>query len=84
MQSIATPTKTAEIVSRHNFMFRKKFGQNFLVDMSMLEKIVDSAEVTKDDIVLEIGPGIGTMTQALAERAGKVIAVELQTFDRDR
>ena len=79
MQSIATPTKTAEIVSRHNFMFRKKFGQNFLVDMSMLEKIVDSAEVTKDDIVLEIGPGIGTMTQALAERAGKVIAVEIDT-----
>ena len=60
-------------------MFRKKFGQNFLVDMSMLEKIVDSAEVTKDDIVLEIGPGIGTMTQALAERAGKVIAVEIDT-----
>ena len=79
MQSIATPTKTAEIVSRHNFMFRKKFGQNFLVDISMLEKIVDSAEVTKDDIVLEIGPGIGTMTQALAERAGKVIAVEIDT-----
>ena len=79
MQSIATPTKTAEIVSRHNFMFRKKFGQNFLVDMSMLEKIVDSAEVTKDDIVLEIGPGIGTMTQALAERAGKVIAIEIDT-----
>ena len=60
-------------------MFRKKFGQNFLVDMSMLEKIVDSAEVTKEDIVLEIGPGIGTMTQALAERAGKVIAVEIDT-----
>ena len=77
MQSIATPTKTAEIVSRHNFMFRKKFGQNFLVDMSMLEKIVDSAEVTKEDMVLEIGPGIGGLTQVLAENAAHVIAVEI-------
>ncbi|MBR1471195.1 MAG: 16S rRNA (adenine(1518)-N(6)/adenine(1519)-N(6))-dimethyltransferase RsmA [Lachnospiraceae bacterium] len=79
MQSIATPTKTAEIVAKHHFMFRKKFGQNFLVDMSMLEKIVDSAEVTKEDVVLEIGPGIGTMTQALAERAKEVIAVEIDS-----
>ena len=77
MASLATPTKTAEVVNKFNFNFRKKFGQNFLIDKSMLEKIVDAADVTSEDCVLEIGPGIGTMTQYLAEKAKHVIVVEI-------
>lgn len=79
MPTLGTPTATAAVINKYNFSFRKKFGQNFLIDKSMLEKIVDSAEVTEDDCVLEIGPGIGTMTQYLAERAKKVIVVEIDT-----
>ncbi|MCQ2521281.1 MAG: 16S rRNA (adenine(1518)-N(6)/adenine(1519)-N(6))-dimethyltransferase RsmA [Lachnospiraceae bacterium] len=77
MADLGRPTKTVEIIQKYNFNFRKKFGQNFLIDEGILEKIVSAAEVTKDDVVLEIGPGIGSMTQYLAEAAGKVIAVEI-------
>ncbi|MDE6744276.1 MAG: 16S rRNA (adenine(1518)-N(6)/adenine(1519)-N(6))-dimethyltransferase RsmA [Lachnospiraceae bacterium] len=77
MANLGTPTATAAVLNKYDFVFRKKYGQNFLVDMNMLEKIVDCAELTKEDCVLEIGPGIGTMTQYLAERAGKVIVVEI-------
>lgn len=79
MPNLGTPTATAEIIHKYDFHFAKKYGQNFLVDRGMLDKIIDSAEITKDDAVLEIGPGIGTMTQYLAERAGKVVAVEIDT-----
>ncbi len=77
MADLGRPTKTAEIIKKYNFSFRKKFGQNFLIDEGILEKIVSAAEVTKEDVVLEIGPGIGSMTQYLAEAAGKVIAIEI-------
>ena len=77
MANLGTPTATAAVLNKYDFVFRKKYGQNFLVDMNMLEKIVDCAKLTKEDCVLEIGPGIGTMTQYLAERAGKVIVVEI-------
>lgn len=77
MADLGRPTKTAEIIKKYNFSFRKKFGQNFLIDEGILEKIVSAAEVTKEDVVLEIGPGIGSMTQYLAEAAEKVIAVEI-------
>lgn len=79
MANLGTPTATAEIIHKYDFHFAKKYGQNFLIDRGMLDKIIDSAEITKDDAVLEIGPGIGTMTQYLAERAGKVVAVEIDT-----
>lgn len=77
MANLGTPTATAAVLDKYHFAFRKKYGQNFLVDTHMLEKIVDCAQLTKEDCVLEIGPGIGTMTQYLAERAGKVIVVEI-------
>lgn len=77
MAYLGTPTATAAIIKRHGFGFQKKFGQNFLIDANILEKIMDSAEVTKEDCVVEIGPGIGTMTQYLAEKAREVIAVEI-------
>ncbi|MCL2717851.1 MAG: 16S rRNA (adenine(1518)-N(6)/adenine(1519)-N(6))-dimethyltransferase RsmA [Lachnospiraceae bacterium] len=77
MPDLATPSKTIEILKKHNFSFQKKYGQNFLIDRHILEKIVTAAEISKSDCVLEIGPGIGTMTQYLAEHAGKVIAVEI-------
>ena len=77
MRSLGTPTETAAIINKYDFTFRKKFGQNFLVDKSMLEKIISAAEITEDDCVLEIGPGIGTMTQYLCESARKVIVVEI-------
>lgn len=79
MANLATPTATAAVVAKYDFQFRKKFGQNFLIDMSMVEKIVSSANLTKEDCVLEIGPGIGTMTQYLAERAGHVVVVEIDS-----
>ena len=66
-----------EVLQKYNFVFQKKFGQNFLIDTHVLDKIIGSAEITKDDVVLEIGPGIGTMTQYLACAAKKVIAVEI-------
>ncbi len=69
--------KTKSIIQRYDFAFKKNFGQNFLIDEHVLNKIISSADITKEDTVLEIGPGIGTLTQALARCAGKVIAVEI-------
>ena len=75
--NIATPGNTAELLRSHGLSARKKYGQNFLVDRSILEKIVDAAGVGAEDTVLEIGPGLGAMTQLLSERAKRVIAVEI-------
>ncbi|WP_276929453.1 16S rRNA (adenine(1518)-N(6)/adenine(1519)-N(6))-dimethyltransferase RsmA [Herbinix luporum] len=77
MDKLGNPKNTIEILNKYKFVFQKKFGQNFLIDTHVLEKIVNAAEITKDDFVLEIGPGIGTLTQYLCERAGKVVAVEI-------
>lgn len=77
MPTLGNPTGTIEVLKKYNFNFQKRFGQNFLIDSNILEKIVSAAEVTKEDCVLEIGPGIGTMTQYLAESAREVIAVEI-------
>ena len=77
MPTLGNPKGTIEILKKYNFNFQKRFGQNFLIDSNILTKIVESAEVTKDDFVLEIGPGIGTMTQYLAESAREVVAVEI-------
>ncbi len=77
MTKLGTPMKTMEILKKNKFTFQKKYGQNFLIDMNILEGIVDNAKITKEDCVLEIGPGIGSMTQVLAETAKKVIAVEI-------
>ena len=77
MEKLSNPQKTIEVIKKYNFNFQKKFGQNFLVDAHVLNKIIAGADVTKDDCVLEIGPGIGTMTQYLAEAARMVIAVEI-------
>lgn len=77
MANLGIPQNTIAVLQKYNFNFQKKFGQNFLIDTRVLDKIIDSAEITKDDCVLEIGPGIGTMTQYLAERAGSVVAVEI-------
>lgn len=77
MEKLSNPQVTIETIKKHGFDFQKKFGQNFLIDAHVLEKIMDAAEIKKEDCVLEIGPGIGTMTQYLAERAGKVLAVEI-------
>lgn len=77
MANLGVAQNTIAVLQKYNFNFKKKFGQNFLVDTHVLEKIVNSAEITKQDCVLEIGPGIGTMTQYLAEKAGEVIAVEI-------
>ena len=74
---LGIPQNTIEILQRYNFSFQKKFGQNFLIDPHVLDKIITAAQISKEDTVLEIGPGIGTMTQYLAETAGKVIAVEI-------
>ena len=77
MANLGNPKNTIETIQKHEFMFQKKFGQNFLIDTHVLEKIISSAGVTKEDCVLEIGPGIGTMTQYLAENARQVVAVEI-------
>ena len=77
MATLGIPSNTIEILKKYNFSFQKRFGQNFLIDTHVLEKIVDEAGIDEDDCVLEIGPGIGTMTQYLCERAGRVIAVEI-------
>ena len=77
MANLGNPKNTIEIIQKYEFMFQKKFGQNFLIDAQVLEKIISAAGITKDDCVLEIGPGIGTMTQYLAENAGHVVAVEI-------
>ena len=75
--ALGNPQNTIEILRKYQFTFQKKFGQNFLIDTHVLDKIIRSAKITKDDLVLEIGPGIGTMTQYLAEAARRVIAVEI-------
>lgn len=77
MEKLSNPQKTIEVIKRHGFDFQKKFGQNFLIDAHVLDKIIASAEITENDFALEIGPGIGTMTQYLAEAAREVIAVEI-------
>lgn len=75
--TLGNPQNTIAVLQKYQFTFQKKFGQNFLIDTHVLDKIIRSAEITKEDLVLEIGPGIGTMTQYLACAAGKVIAVEV-------
>ena len=77
MATLGVPQNTIEILKKHNIKFQKKFGQNFLIDTHVLEKIVSAAGITEDDFVLEIGPGIGTMTQYLCENAREVMAVEI-------
>ncbi len=76
---LGNPKNTIEIIQKYQFAFQKKFGQNFLIDTHALDKIISAAGITKEDCVLEIGPGIGTMTQYLAEHAGRVVAVEIDT-----
>ena len=75
--TLGNPQNTIEILQKYQFTFQKKFGQSFLIDTHVLDKIIRAADIGKEDMVLEIGPGIGTMTQYLAEAAGKVIAVEI-------
>lgn len=77
MEKLSNPQVTIQTIKKYEFAFQKKFGQNFLIDDHVITKIINAAEITKDDLVLEIGPGIGTMTQYLAESARKVIAVEI-------
>ena len=77
MAYLGIPQNTIAVLQKYHFNFQKKFGQNFLIDTTVLDRIISSAEITKEDCVLEIGPGIGTMTQYLAERAGCVVAVEI-------
>ena len=77
--TLGNPQNTIEVLQKYNFVFQKKFGQNFLIDTHVLDKIIAAAEITKDDFVLEIGPGIGTMTQLLCENAREVAAVEIDT-----
>ena len=75
--TLGNPQNTIEVLQKYNFNFQKKFGQNFLIDTHVLDKIIAAAGITKDDFVLEIGPGIGTMTQYLACAAREVVAVEI-------
>lgn len=79
MAVLGNPKNTIEVLQKYSFNFQKKFGQNFLIDTRILERIIASAEITKDDFVLEIGPGIGTMTQYLCESARAVAAVEIDS-----
>ena len=74
---LGNPQKTIEVIQKYEFAFQKKFGQNFLIDTHVLDKIISAAEITKDDLVVEIGPGIGTMTQYLACAAREVVAIEI-------
>ena len=76
---LGNPQNTIDIIKKYNFVFQKKFGQNFLIDTHVLDKIIAAAGITKEDMVLEIGPGIGTMTQYLAEYARQVVAVEIDS-----
>lgn len=76
---LGNPRNTIEVIQKYNFGFQKKFGQNFLIDTHVLDKIITAAGITKDDCILEIGPGIGTMTQYLADSAREVIAVEIDS-----
>ena len=77
MAYLSNPTYTRAVLEAHGFSFQKKYGQNFLIDGNILDSIIEAAEITKDDFVLEIGPGIGTMTQRLCEEAREVVAVEI-------
>lgn len=77
LATLGIPQNTIEILQKYRFTFQKKYGQNFLIDTGVLERIIAAAQITKEDCVLEIGPGIGTMTQYLAEAAGQVVAVEI-------
>lgn len=77
MEKLSNPQKTIEIIKKYEFAFQKKFGQNFLIDSHVLDKIIAAADIKKDDCVVEIGPGIGTLTQYLAEAAREVISVEI-------
>lgn len=77
MATLGIPQNTIAVLQKYNFNFQKKFGQNFLIDTHVLEKIIEASGITKDDFVLEIGPGIGTMTQYLCENAREVVAVEI-------
>ena len=74
---LGNPKYTIEVLQKYGFVFQKRFGQNFLIDTHVLDRIIEASEITKDDFVLEIGPGIGTMTQYLAEAAREVTAVEI-------
>ncbi|SNS45208.1 dimethyladenosine transferase [Anaerovirgula multivorans] len=77
MDKIASPKKTKEIIQEYQFRFSKSLGQNFLIDKNILENIVEAANITKEDCVVEVGPGIGSLTQHIADKAGKVVAVEI-------
>ena len=77
MATLGIPQNTIAILQKYDFVFQKRYGQNFLIDTHVLERIIREAGITKDDMVLEIGPGIGTLTQYLCESARKVIAVEI-------
>jgi 16S rRNA (adenine1518-N6/adenine1519-N6)-dimethyltransferase len=77
MATLGNPKNTIEILNKYKFIFQKKFGQNFLIDTHVLDKIIQAAEITREDFVLEIGPGIGTLTQYLCEKAREVVAVEI-------
>lgn len=77
MAYLANPAYTVAVLEKYGFHFQKKYGQNFLIDANILDKIIEAAQITKDDFVLEIGPGIGTMTQYLCEAAREVVAVEI-------
>lgn len=77
MATLGNPANTIAVLQKYRFNFQKKFGQNFLIDTRVLERIISAADITKDNYVLEIGPGIGTMTQYLCEHAGMVAAVEI-------
>lgn len=79
MKNLIEPKNTIEVLKKYNLSFKKRFGQNFLIDSHVLHKIIESAELSPEDVVLEIGPGIGTLTEALAERAGKVYAIEIDS-----
>ena len=79
MATLGIPQNTIEILQKYNFRFQKKFGQNFLIDTHVLERIISEAGITKDDFVLEIGPGIGVLTVELAKRAKKVVSIELDS-----
>ena len=74
---LGNPKYTIEVLQKYGFVFQKRFGQNFLIDTRVLDRIIEASEITKDDFVLEIGPGIGTMTQYLADAAREVTAVEI-------
>ncbi len=77
MATLGNPKNTIAVLQKYNFNFQKRFGQNFLIDTHVLERIIEEAQITGEDFVLEIGPGIGTMTQYLCEAARKVVAVEI-------